>query len=60
MTVFASQKLVSILEGKGHVCIRELEIIPPNGEHLWVLLSASTLNYEGSPAFIAPNEEISE
>ena len=60
MTVFASQNLVSILEGKGHVRIRELELIPPTGEHLWVLLSASTLNFEGSTAFIAPYEEITE
>ena len=58
--MFARQKLVSVLEGKGHVRVRELEFIPPNGKQFWVLLSASTLNCEGSPVFIASYVDITE
>ena len=54
------KKLKQALQKQGHVYNWELELVRPNGEHFWVMFSASTINYEGEVALIASYVDITE
>ena len=54
------QKLIQTLQKQGHVYDWELELIRPNGEHFWVMFSASTSTYDGEEALIASYADITE
>ena len=53
-------KVIAELRKQGHVYDWEMELVQPNGEHFWVLFSASTLNYSGEAALIATYVDITE
>ncbi len=54
------KKLVSDIKKHGRLINQELEMLRPNGEHIWILFSASTLNYLGEEAIIASYVDITE
>jgi PAS domain S-box-containing protein len=54
------KKLKHALQKQGHVYNWELELVRPNGEHFWVMFSASTINYDGEVALIASYVDITE
>ena len=54
------KKLIVALKKHGHVYDWKLELVRPNGEHFWVMFSASTLNYDGEEALIVSYVDITE